>query len=391
LSNDVLTHPAGGHSSANSDSAGQSCLFVINGLGLGNTTRCHAVMEYLAASGSQIHVVTSGNGLAYFRDKPFIESLTPMDSFYYSGKNGWVSGWATFKSLRSLVTIARKKRQQLAKVLRQLRPDVAVIDSEYAISPLRRSRIPVVALNTSEMVVSNYLKGGHSSSTRSHFWLVEFTDYLFHKYYCDLILSPFPLRTPTRHRKFRRIGLIARRAIKDLAPTNDEKGLHSPRDIRRIVFMLSGSVHASQIDFARYELPFQVEVIGRSGPSSANVTYHGRQMDNAALLSVADALVINGGYSAVSEAFVLRKPVFVVPVQGHAEQSVNACLVRDLGLGFVATEADVLSQLLAMHKQNRWIGLKPMPPVIETNGAQEAAQAILSASAARRVAREHDS
>ena len=61
-------------------------------------------------------------------------------------------------------------------------------------------------------------------------------------------------------------------------------------------------------------------------------------MDNADLLARADALVINAGYSAVSEAFVLRKPVFVVPVPGHAEQFVNACLVKDLGLGFMAVE-----------------------------------------------------
>jgi len=106
-------------------------------------------------------------------------------------------------------------------------------------------------------------------------------------------------------------------------------------------------------------------------------------MDNSALLATADALVINGGYSAVSEAFVLRKPVFVIPVPGHAEQSVNAFLVRDLGLGFIATESDVLLQLLSMYEQNFWSGLKPMPPALETNGAQEAAEVILSMAQTR--------
>jgi UDP:flavonoid glycosyltransferase YjiC (YdhE family) len=101
-------------------------------------------------------------------------------------------------------------------------------------------------------------------------------------------------------------------------------------------------------------------------------------MNNIALLASADALVINGGYSAVSEAFVLGKPVFVVPVPGHAEQFVNACLVRDLGLGFVATETNVLDQLLSMYQQDCWTNLKTSPGSIQTHGAQEAAQAILS-------------
>jgi UDP:flavonoid glycosyltransferase YjiC (YdhE family) len=313
-----------------------------------------------------------------------------MESFFYSGKNRAVNGWATFKSLWSLAAIAKGKREELDRLLTRIQPDVAVIDSEYTVSPLRRQRIPIVALNTSEMVVNQYLKSHHPPATRSHFWFVEFTDYLFHKHFCDLVLSPFPLSTPTRHRRFRRIGLIARRRVRDQALIAQERQFPAPRDLRSVVFMLSGSVHASNITFERHNLPFRIDVVGRSGESRGNLIYHGRQMDNTHLLAAADALVINAGYSAVSEAFVLRKPVFVVPVPGHAEQSVNAELVRDLGLGFVATEEDVLPQLLSMYQQNRWVGLKPMPPVIETNGAQQAAQAILSL-AARRTGRQSTS
>src|SRR5882724_4866075 len=110
---------------------------------MGNSTRCHAVMEYLADLGCQIHVLTSGNGLAYFRDKRIVKSLSSMESFYYSGKNGGVSGWSTLKSISALARIARSKRAQLAALLDNLHPDVAVIDSEYSIGPLRRRNIPV--------------------------------------------------------------------------------------------------------------------------------------------------------------------------------------------------------------------------------------------------------
>ena len=355
-----------------------SCLFLINGLGLGNSTRCHAVMEHLAESGCDIHVLTSGNGLAYLRDKPCIQSLTSMDSFFYSGKNGGISGWSTLGSLRSLAAIASAKKKQLVALLEQLRPDVAVIDSEYTVSPLRRRGIPIIALNTSEMIVTEYLKRRQAPGTRSHFWFIEFSDYLFHRHYCDMVLSPFPLTTPTRHRKFRRIGLIARRIVLDKVAQTPARAFPLPRELRRVVFMLSGSVHASNVRFEGRQVPFKIDVVGVPGESRENVAYHGRLMDNSALLAAADALVINGGYSAVSEAFVLRKPVFVVPVPGHAEQSVNAHLVQDLGLGFVATEQNVLDQLLRMHEANQWIGLKPMPASLEINGAQQAADAIIT-------------
>ena len=355
------------------------CLFLINGLGLGNSTRCHAVMEHLAERGCRIHVLTSGNWLTYFQDRACVESLTSMESFFYARQKEGISGWATVKLLRPLAAIAKAKRTQLSEMLGRLQPDVAVIDSEYAISPLRRAGIPIIGLNTSEMVVTQYLKQRQGKSgTRSHFWFVEFSDYLFHRHYCDLVLSPFPLRTPTRHPKFRRIGLIVRRAVRDQAIIPPPCAALSPRQVRRVVFMLSGSVHASNIRFERHELPFQIEVVGIPGKSSGNVTYHGRQLNNTGLLAQADALVINGGYSAVSEAFALRKPVFVVPVSGHAEQFVNARLVQELGLGFLATETDVLDQLLRMYREDRWIGRGTMPPAFEIDGAREAAEIILS-------------
>ena len=364
---------------------GRTCLFVINGLGMGNSTRCYAVMEHLATAGFKIHVLTSGNGLTFFKDKPCVQSLTPMQSFFYSGKDGGVSGWSTFKSLGALAKIAKAKRAELSKLLDQLQPDVAVTDSEYTLAPLRKRGIPVIGLNTSEMIVTEYLKRRSVApkSVRSHFWFVEFSDYLFHRHYCDLVLSPFPLRSATRNRKFKRIGLIARRAVIEKAKSLASKPTPSPRNLKKVVFMLSGSVHASNINFDQREIPFEIHIVGRTGESHGNVIFHGRQMDNTELLANADALVINGGYSAVSEAFVLGKPVFVVPVPGHAEQYVNTQLVTDLGLGFAATEENVLDQLFKMYEADQWTGLKPRPEKFEIDGAREAAELIAQNSKGR--------
>jgi UDP:flavonoid glycosyltransferase YjiC (YdhE family) len=335
-------------------------------------------MEYLAEAGFQIHVLTSGNGLRFFQDKSVVSSLTPMESFYYSGSNGGVSGWATLKTVKKLSAIAKTKSRQLTALLESVRPDVAVIDSEYALGPLKRRSIPVVAINTSEMVVSNYLKASNRpSGTFSHFWLVEFSDYLFHKHRADLVLCPSPVGNRTRGNKFKRIGLIVRRSVLDIARPISEASYPPPRSLRNVLFMLSGSVHASNISFPE-SLPFNVDVVGIQGKSSGNVTYHGRQLNNIEFLRRADALVVNGGYSAVSEVFALGKPAFVVPVSGHAEQFVNASLVQDLGLGFIASEADVVNQLLKMYEQNQWVGRKPIPSEFELNGAREAAAMIRS-------------
>jgi hypothetical protein len=336
-------------------------------------------MEHLADAGCKIHVLTSGNGLAYLKGRPEIESLTEMTSFFYSGTNGGVSGWSTMKSIGQLWARAKQKRAQLEELLTRVSPDIAITDSEYAIAPLRRRGIPIIGLNTSEMVVSEYLSCPKvAKGTRSQFWFIEYSDYLFHRHFANLVLSPYPLRSQSRHPKFKRIGLIARRGVLEKARQMGARPFPTPRQLKRVVFMLSGSVHASHIQFQGRDIPFKIDVVGRSGESGGNVVFHGRQLNNIELLAQADALVINGGYSAVSEAFVLRKPVFVVPVPGHAEQFVNAQLCEKLGLGFMAGEATVLDQLLAMYQQDKWAGLKPIPPAFEIDGAREAAEAILT-------------
>jgi uncharacterized protein (TIGR00661 family) len=108
-------------------------------------------------------------------------------------------------------------------------------------------------------------------------------------------------------------------------------------------------------------------------------------MDNTQLLARADALVINGGYSALSEAFAFRKPTFLLPVPGHAEQFINVRLAADLGIGFQVTEADLLDRMMEMHEKDTWIGRKPMPPKFEIDGDKEAAEAILELAARRRT------
>ncbi|HEX7653069.1 MAG TPA: glycosyltransferase family protein [Verrucomicrobiae bacterium] len=353
-----------------------SCLFLINGLGMGNSTRCHAVIENLAAAGVRVHVLTSGNGLKYFANRPEVASLHEMASFYYSGTNGGVSGWSTLKSVGALAERAKAKRAKLEQVIAEVKPDLAVTDSEYATAPLRRRGIPIAAINNSEVVVTEFLKHRRDAKgVRSHFWFVEFSDYLFHRKFCDLILSPYPLRTPTRHPKFKRIGLIVRRAVRELAVA--PAPVLSPRQLKNVVFMLSGSVHATLVNFEGREFPFKVEVVGREGRSHGNVTFHGRLMNNTALLNQADALVINGGYSALSEAYAFRKPTFVLPVAGHAEQFINSRMAADMGLGYHVTEHNLLEKLMDMYQKDVWVDRKPMPPKFEIHGDVEAAEGIL--------------
>lgn len=350
---------------------------MINGLGLGNSTRCYAIMQYLLERGYELHVLTSGNGTAFFRDKPDLASLTPMDSFFYSGTHGRISGWRMLGSIEKLYRIARQKKLQLENLLQRIKPDLVVTDSEYILAPIHRRGIPVIAVNNADMVVEEYLNGAKPPrAVRSHFWVVEYPDYIFHRTQCRLVISPTPMPLKPRHARIRRTGLIIRKALRDVLPADRSDGFPAPRTIRSAIFMLSGSIFASDIQLGNGALPFRVDVIGRSGPSGGNLNFHGKLMDNIAMLQKADVLVINGGFSAVSEALALNKPTFVIPVPGHAEQFVNARVVAKMGHGYPASAASVIPMLVRCFESNRWEGLAPHRPITGIDGAREAADII---------------
>ena len=90
-----------------------------------------------------------------------------------------------------------------------------------------------------------------------------------------------------------------------------------------------------------------------------------------------DLVVVNGGFSAVSEALALRKPMVVIPVPRHAEQWANGDNIRRLGLGMVATEAaleDAIDVALDNIEGFRF-AYNALPHLL--NGAEQAAELIL--------------
>ena len=86
-------------------------LFIVNGLGLGNSTRCDAIITRLIKRGLDIDVLTSGNGLQYFKERPDISNLFEFESFYYASKHGELSGWRTILSLPNFLRILPQQCQ----------------------------------------------------------------------------------------------------------------------------------------------------------------------------------------------------------------------------------------------------------------------------------------
>ena len=323
-------------------------LFLVNGLGPGNSTRCHAVMQRLIAQGAEIQVVTSDNGLWYFRSVPEITRLHEVEPLYYGVKDGRISIARTLGAVTDFVGIVRRNAQKIASVIEYWPPDAAVADSVYTFRPFKRRRIPLIALNNADVVHQSYRQFvGAPPSIRAHFWCVEQPDYLFHRVVPDLVISPtFDPTLAEVGGNVRRVGPIVREGFAAGATRSG---------VNRVLVMLSGSRFGSPVAFNRTDWPFEIDVVGRQAPTNWNnrgtIRFHGKLLDNKVFVEMADIVAVNGGFSAVSESFSVRKPLVVIPVPNHAEQWINARTIEQLGVGMIAQEADLEYALDAIARQ----------------------------------------
>jgi Glycosyl transferase family 1 len=350
-------------------------LFLVNGLGLGNSTRCHAVIQRLLERGAEIQVVTSGNGLWYFQSVPGIAHLHEVESLYYGVKEGRISIARTLTAATDFAAILRRNARKMTSILSEWPADVIVSDSVYTFRPFKRAGIPFVALNNADVVHQSYRQfRDRPHSVRPQFWCVEEPDYLFHRVIPDLVISPsLDPFLPQVGGNVVRVGPIVRQGFAPPA---------ARFPVSCVLVMLSGSRFGSPVIFDRTDWPFEIEVVGRPAPANwqggGRIRFHGKLLDNRALVEKADMVVVNGGFSAVSESFSMRKPLVVIPVPNHAEQWINARTIEHLGVGMSAQERDLenamasaTQQVERFHESYRKLGEIP-------DGAAQAATLIMS-------------
>jgi len=351
-------------------------LFMVNGLGLGNSTRCYAIIQELTRRGVSVEVITSGNGTWFFKDKPEVGRIDEIPALQYGKKDGRISVVRTLGAVGKMIGSLRAAEAVVASAIDRFRPDFVVADSSYSFRPVKRAGIPLAALNNSDMVVRGVRNLGNCPrSVLPQYTFVEFPDYLYHRRVPDLVVSP---RLDPKDRveagPFRAVGPIVRHECEPTAVSNQPPS--------RVVIMLSGSAFGSQVNLAKEFPGITIDVMGRDG-SLPGVNFHGRVRDSLPLLRQADLVVVNGGFSAVSEAVFLRKPTIVIPVPRHAEQWANGRTVEVLNLGMSADEDDLegaIARGLADIEKYR-AGYRALATV--RNGAEDAADLLLGLGARR--------
>ena len=308
-------------------------LYGVVGEGMGHATRSRVVLEELVKE-HEVQVVASGRAHAYLAERfPDVHRIWGF-TLHYEGN-----------AIRRLPTVLRNLRgavggwpRNVARyfdLVASFQPDVVVSDFEsFSYYFGKAHGIPVIDLDNIHVISkcrhSPELLRGHERD----FGLIR-SVVAAKLPHCFHYVIPTFFYPPVRARRTTLVPPVLRPEVLAARP---ERGDHL------LVYQTSTTNRTLPETLKRLGVASRVYGLRRDLTEDVvdgSVTY--RPFGEARFiedLRTARAVVAGGGFTLLSEAIYLRKPVLSVPVERQFEQVLNALYLQDLGYGRYARRLD---------------------------------------------------
>jgi uncharacterized protein (TIGR00661 family) len=306
-------------------------LYGVNGEGMGHATRSRVVIDSLLEN-HDVRVVSSGGAYSFLA-----ETLPHVDEVFglaFAMEEGQIRRWATVvENVRSLGhELPHTVREWLART-REWRPDVVITDFEpLSAAYSRYSRTPLVAVDNINMLDRCHHDAEIIGAEREDFLIAKTVTHSMVPGALEYVVTTF-FEPPIARACTTLVPPIVRPEIE---AAKSERGDH-------LVVYASGdpalvkALRASGLPCRVYGM--------RGGPEAdeadGNLEYRPRSGPGFVEdLRTARGVVTGGGFSLLSEAVYLGKPVLAIPLRGQFEQLMNARYLQRDGYGLCAEEVD---------------------------------------------------
>jgi uncharacterized protein (TIGR00661 family) len=302
------------------------------GEGLGHATRSRVVAGHLIDQGHEVKMAASGRALPYLQEQlPDVQEIWGTS---FGLEQGQVNTWKTFTSnVRGGMRGVPEDWRHGERIVKSFGPDLVISDFEgftYTLAKLRR--LPAISIDNIQMVDRCYHDADILRGVRGDY--MEARAFVGSKLpRADRYLITTFFRPPTRKRRTELVPSILRQEIVDARPEPGEHLLVYGRIGEEAMKALGATGVPCLVYGARDGLTADVQ--------EGNLTY--RPFANEVFvddLRTCRGVVASAGYSLMSEAVYLRKPMLGVPLAGQFEQEMNARYLQRLGYGVAARALD---------------------------------------------------
>jgi uncharacterized protein (TIGR00661 family) len=304
-------------------------LYGVNGEGMGHATRSQVVIDALLGN-HDVRVVASGAAFRYLRDR--LPQIAEIFGPTFAMKEGEIMRWATVRQnfAQAPQRLPETVRNWMGMVA-EWRPEVVITDFEpLAGRYARATRTPLVSVDNINILVRCQHDEEIIGREREDFVLARAVTRAMVPIAGDYVITTF-FQPPLARGRTILVPPIVRPEIVAAEPV---RGDH---------LIVYSSGEQELLDALRSTgMPCRVYGM-RGGPAEGvvegNLEFRPRSNEGFVEdLRTARGVVAGGGFSLLSEAVYLGKPVLSVPLHGQFEQLMNARYLQREGFGMCATE-----------------------------------------------------
>jgi len=296
-------------------------IYSINGEGMGHATRSIALIEELKKKHKILIIAGSSRIYPYLKSK-HNETLM-YEGIRLSYKDDRVNEFETLrKYFRWLTKESPHNIKKIYGIFKNYKPDILLTDFEGTTSYIANIlNIPVVCICNVHSITKmrNHIPKKYKKEEIKTKIVVNT---IFPKADYHLITTFF--YNPVKKDNVFLFPPILRKEIFEL----------KPKSLDYIIVYQTASTNLKLIDELK-KIDYNFTVYGfDTDKKDKNLTF--RKFNNDLWLKDLEnckAIITNGGYSLISEAISIHKPVLSTPIKGQFEQTLNAYHIKKLGYG----------------------------------------------------------
>lgn len=302
-------------------------IYALTSQGRGHSSRVTAMAEALEARGHTLLFCAGGEAGALLAEQG--REVIDVPVLRHLMHNNHIRLWTSLVSMgmQSLQTLGVTR--ELAERFRQFGPDLLISDFEsYSIRAAKRIGLPLMCFNHQQVLTHTRYEVPRRYAWDA--WVARLVvNTAMPRRPEHVLISSFfypPLRDSNAATL---VAPILRRAVRQIEPHEGEHVLVYHNDPTGIVGLLEAMAAIPEQRFIAYN--FAVPADAERFP---NIEFKQPNVDGfLADLASAKAVISTAGFTLISEAVFLGKPMLLMPNGGIFEQTLNAIYLEREGLG----------------------------------------------------------
>ena len=299
-------------------------LYGVPGEGMGHATRSKVVIDYLLQN-HNVEVVSSSRAFQ-FLNKNFPNRVHEIEGMHFAFKGSEVSKTGTFLlNLKNAPNLLFQNFIEYLHLKKDFKVDLVISDFEtFTTLFAKRHDLPLISIDNMQVInrckldikIPSDEKKNHTISKSIIKMKVPKADHYFITSFFDAVIQKENTTL---------VPPIVRQSIID---AKTQKGEH--------ILMYQTSSKQNDVSTILHQIPNQIFYVYGFNKDviDKNVIFKSLSEDGfVADLASAKAVIANGGFSFISEAVYLKKPVFSFPLKNQFEQFVNAAYIDKMGFG----------------------------------------------------------